>query len=222
MATVNSDYIEPSEIASPTLPPTLHQSIANNVQSTTVDVQSTTVDVQSTTVDVQSTTVDVQSTTLNIQSRVDMHSNMESIANSSTIAQQDNNSYVVDMHSNMESMANSSTIAQQDNNGYVDHSIATAHQQSTIPSLDGKITTPSGLVATIIIPAGLNAVTETSILSSELIKQSTTNDVQLQSADEQSAISNTQTTANSSTFTKRESCIISSKHYPGYVEHTIK
>ena len=191
MATVNSDYIEPSEIASPTLPPTLHQSIANNVQSTPVDVQSTTVDVQS-------TTVDVQSTTLNIQSRVDMHSNMES-------------------------MANSSTIAQQDNNGYVDHSIATAHQQSTIPSLDGKITTPSGLVATIIIPAGLNAVTETSILSSELIKQSTTNDVQLQSADEQSAISNTQTTANSSTFTKqRESCIISSKHYPGYVEHTIK
>ena len=183
MATVNSDYIEPSEIASPTLPPTLHQSIANNVQSTTVDVQST--------------TVDVQSTTLNIQSRVDMHSNMESIANSST-------------------------IAQQDNNGYVDHSIATAHQQSTIPSLDGKITTPSGLVAIIIIPAGLNAVTETSILSSELIKQSTTNDVQLQSADEQSAISNTQTTANSSTFTKRESCIISSKHYPGYVEHTIK
>ena len=180
------------------------QSTTVDVQSTTVDEQSTTVDVQSTTLhqsianNVQSTTVDVQSTTLNIQSRVDMHSNMESIANSST-------------------------IAQQDNNGYVDHSIATAHQQSTIPSLDGKITTPSGLVATIVIPAGLHAVTETSILSSELIKQSTRNDVQLQSADEQSAISNTQTTANPSAFTKqRESCIISSKHYPGYVEHTIK
>ena len=189
VATGSSEYIEPSEIASPTFPPTLHHS--NNHCS---ELPTATVMEQSTTIDVQLRTVDVQST-------VDMHStrcNMESITNTSTITQR--KAHAVD------------------SNGYIDRSIAREHQQSMISSLHGKIITPSGLVATIKVPTTL---TEAGIVASEITEHPTANE-QL-TVDMQSAVGNTvKSIAKSSVITQQETGIISSEHYPGYVEHTIK
>ena len=118
----SSEYIEPSEILSPTSPPALHHSDNRSC------IPIATMMEQSVTVDVQLETVDVQSPANNMQFTI---SNMESIADTPITQQKAHNG---------------------GSNGYVDHSIAREHQQPMISSSHGKITTPSGLVATIKVP----------------------------------------------------------------------
>lgn len=134
----SSEYIAPAEIASPTFPQTLHH--GNNHSCRELANDSVTLIKQSTTVDQQqSTTDDQQSTTIDLQSTTNnMH--MGSSVNSSTI------------------------IHQQEAAAAADRTLS-SDQKCMVSLLHGKVTTPSGLVATIKVPT-LNGAIETDIISS--------------------------------------------------------